>query len=225
MLVPVSSGQAVRLAERWARLAGSAAAARLVGRELLTRYAEPHRHYHTTAHLLAVLEMVDLLADHAAAADAVRLAAWFHDAVYDPHSGDNEQRSAELAEQRLGGLGIAPSVVAEVARLVRLTASHTPESEDRNGAVLCDADLAVLGSPTDQYAAYAAAVRAEYAQLPEALFRAGRAAVLERLLALPVLFHTPPARQRLERQARQNLATELAGLRAETSGGSATTPR
>jgi predicted metal-dependent HD superfamily phosphohydrolase len=221
---PVSSNQAVRLAERWAELAGSASAARLVGRELLTRYAEPHRRYHTSAHLLAVLDMVDQLAGQAAAADTVRLAAWFHDAVYDPDRGDNEQRSAELAEQRLGALGMAPCV-AEVARLVRLTASHTPAPEDRNGAVLCDADLAVLGSPPCQYAAYAAAVRAEYAALPEALFRAGRAAVLERLLALPVLFHTPPARRRLERQARQNLAVELAGLRAGTSGGGATTSR
>lgn len=222
---PVSSNQAVRLAERWAELAGSSRAAKLVGRELLTRYAEPHRRYHTTAHLLAALDMVDLLAGHAAAADAVRLAAWFHDAVYDPRRGDNEQRSAELAEQRLGRLGIAPSIVEEVARLVRLTASHAPAPEDRNGAVLCDADLAVLGSPSDQYAAYAAAVRAEYAALPEALFRAGRAAVLERLLALPVLFHTPAARQRLERQARQNLAVELAALRAGTSGPGATTSR
>jgi predicted metal-dependent HD superfamily phosphohydrolase len=80
--------------------------------------------------------------------------------------------------------------------------------------VLCDADLAVLGSPPDQYAVYAAAVPAEYAHLPEAVFRAVRVAVLQRLLALPLLFHTPPARQRLERQARQNLAAELAGLHA-----------
>jgi predicted metal-dependent HD superfamily phosphohydrolase len=210
----VSSSKAVRLAERWSRLAGSGTAARLVGRELLTRYAEPHRRYHSTVHLLVVLDMVDWLAGHAAAADVVRLAAWFHDAVHDPHRGDNEQRSAELAEQRLGGLGIAPHIVEEVARLVLLTASHTPGSEDRNGAVLCDADLAVLGSPPDQYAVYAAAVRAEYADLPEAVFRAGRVAVLQRLLALPVLFHTPPARQRLERQARQNLAAELVRLHA-----------
>src|SRR5262245_30263250 len=105
----------------------------VIGAELLRRYAEPHRRYHTTRHLADVLDRVDELAAEADDADAVRLAAWFHDAVYDPLRGDNEERSANLAERALGETDLPGGTVAEVARLVRLTATHAPEPGDRNG--------------------------------------------------------------------------------------------
>ncbi|MFB9838486.1 HD domain-containing protein, partial [Actinoallomurus acaciae] len=124
-----------------------------LGADLLRRYAEPHRRYHTTEHLADVLDHVDELAGEAADADAVRLAAWFHDAVYDPTRGDNEERSAVLAERMLADTDLPAATVAEVARLVRLTATHDPAEGDRDGAVLCDADLAVLAAPPDRYAA------------------------------------------------------------------------
>src|SRR5262249_3938128 len=125
---------------------------RETGAGLLRRYAEPHRRYHTTTHLAEVLGHVDELAGEAADAEAVRLAAWFHDAVYDPARDDNEERSAVLAEDLLGATDLPAETVAEVARLVRLTTTHDPEEGDRNGAVLCDADLAVLAASPDRYA-------------------------------------------------------------------------
>ncbi len=99
-----------------------------------------------------------------------------------------------------------------MARLVRLTAAHDPRAADRNGAVLCDADLAILAGAPDRYGAYAAAVREEHGYVDDAGFAAGRAAVLRRLLALPSLFHTPLGRDRYEERARHNLATELSLL-------------
>ncbi|MFI7277702.1 metal-dependent phosphohydrolase [Streptomyces sp. NPDC049879] len=183
---------------------GGPAGARL-GRELLARWAEPHRRYHTTAHLAAVLGHLDELAGHPAEPVAVELAAWFHDAVYDPYSPDNEEMSARLAEELLGG---GPRAT-EVARLVRLTAGHDPDPDDRNGAALCDADLAVLASTPERYAVYAAEVRQEYAYVDDDAFREGRADVLRRLLALPALFHTPYAAEHWERAARFNLRAEL----------------
>ena len=81
--------------------------------------------------------------------------------------------------------------VDEVERLVLLTAGHDPEPGDANGAVLCDADLAVLAGPPEAYAAYASAVRAEYGHLSDEEFTAGRIAVLEHLLALPALYRLP----------------------------------
>lgn len=179
------------------------------GAELLRRYAEPHRRYHTTRHLADVLDRVDELAGEADDADAVRLAVWFHDAIYDPSRGDNEERSAELAEELLAGAGLPAGTVAEVARLVRLTATHAPAEGDRNGAVLCDADLAILAAAPERYAAYAAEVREEYAHVPDDAFRSGRARVLRDLLALPALFHTAPGRERWEAAARHNAETEL----------------
>lgn len=181
----------------------------VLGEELLRRYAEPHRRYHDATHLAEVLDRVDELAGEAGDPGAVRLAAWFHDAVYRPLRGDNEDRSAILAERMLAGTGLPADTVANVARLVRLTATHDPEPGDRDGAVLCDADLAILAADPERYAAYAAAVREEYAEVPEETFRAGRAGLLRRLLDRPALYRTSPARARWEATARHNLETEL----------------
>ncbi|GAA3488793.1 hypothetical protein [Streptomyces cremeus] len=181
-------------------------------RNLLGRWAEPHRAYHTLAHLAAVLGHLDTLADHPADPHLVRLAAWFHDAVYHPERDTNEDRSARLAERALPELGIGEKETAEVARLVRLTVTHDPEPDDTNGEALCDADLAVLAASPEDYAAYAAAVRTEYGFVPDPDFRTGRAAVLTQLLALPRLFRTPYGARHWEDAARHNLSTELALL-------------
>ncbi|MGW1889921.1 HD domain-containing protein [Streptomyces sp. NPDC002004] len=179
---------------------------------LLTRWAEPQRRYHTTDHLLAVLDRVDVLERYADDPALVRLAAWFHDAVYLPERSTNEERSARLAERALPELGVDEARTREVARLVRLTVTHAPEDGDGNGAVLCDADLAVLAGGAEDYAAYTAAVREEYGFVPDDAFRAGRAAVLGQLLSLPRLFRTPYGAEHWEAAARRNLADELALL-------------
>ncbi|MBV9024465.1 MAG: hypothetical protein JO362_11895 [Streptomycetaceae bacterium] len=179
------------------------------GENLLTRWAEPHRRYHTTEHLLAVLDRAQQLATYADHPDAVLFAAWFHDAVYRPDRSENEERSAGLAERALTEAGVDEALVAEVARLVRLTADHDPAPGDRGGEVLCDADLAVLAGSPQEYAEYAAAVREEYAFVPENAFRTGRAEILRQLLALQRIFHTPYGEQHWEHTARRNLATEL----------------
>jgi predicted metal-dependent HD superfamily phosphohydrolase len=145
----------------------------------------------------------------------VRLAAWYHDVAYDPQRSDNEEVSA--ARARIGLLGLVDdATVAEVARLVLLTAGHDAQPDDANGAVLCDADLAVLASPPAAYAGYASAVREEYGHLSDAAFTAGRIAVVEHLLGLPALFRTPAAQQ-WTAAARANLAAELSLLRARPS--------
>ncbi|MFH7593521.1 hypothetical protein WDV06_00245 [Streptomyces racemochromogenes] len=206
------------LRSRWAATTAAAGADRdpaPYADRLLAAWAEPQRRYHTTAHLADVLARIDVLAPHAADPTAVELAAWFHDAVYRPDRSENEERSAALAERALPELGIDAARTAEVARLVRLTVTHDPAPGDTNGEALCDADLAVLaGRPDDPgaYAAYAAAVRAEYAFVPDEAFRTGRAAVLRQLLGLPRLFRTPYGAAHWEAPARRNLAAELASL-------------
>ena len=201
------------LLARWRGLVDDEAA----GRELLARWSEPHRRYHDIDHLRAVLHAIDELARHASDADAVRLAAWFHDAAYRGRPGRDERESAELAASILPSLGVEAAHVAEVIRLVELTATHQPAPADANGAVLCDADLAVLGGDPDAYAAYAAAVRAEYEHVPDGEFRTGRIAVLERFAFRNPLFHTSTAQNRWEQIARRNIDTELSLLRGGAS--------
>ncbi|MEO9324427.1 hypothetical protein ABFT23_13110 [Nocardioides sp. C4-1] len=177
--------------------------------ELLAAYADPSRGYHDSVHLAEVVGRVDELADAGVAFDRlpVLLAAWFHDAVYDGER-DAEERSAAWAEEALPAL-VGDDVVAEVARLVRLTETHRPADDDANGCVLSDADLGILAAPAERYAAYVAAVRAEYDHLDDATFAAGRRAVLDDLLAKPRLFHTPYAVEQWEAAARANVAAEL----------------
>ncbi|MFJ6195953.1 metal-dependent phosphohydrolase [Micromonospora sp. NPDC092111] len=208
------------LIDRWrtaARTAGATDTPALAaaGTALLTRWREPHRRYHTDRHLRAVLAVVDRYADLADRPELVRLAAWTHDAVYDPRAGGdaNERASAELASGLLTGLGVPAATVAEVRRLVLLTAGHAVAPGDHDGALLCDADLSILAAPAERYDGYAAAIRAEYAHVPEPDFRAGRARVLDGLLALPALFRLPPLAGRWEAAARANLTRELATLR------------
>jgi predicted metal-dependent HD superfamily phosphohydrolase len=180
-------------------------------RERLCRaYDDPARGYHDLRHLAEVLQRLDELmpAGHPTR-DVVLLAAWFHDAVYDGSTaGDNEERSARMAERQLA----ATPYAAEVARLVRLTATHRPADDDLDGQLLCDADLAILAAPPQRYDEYTAGVRQEYAAIPDRAFRAGRRRVLEDLLAKDSLFHTEAARERWERRARANVQAEIEEL-------------
>jgi len=179
---------------------------------LVTAYDDPGRGYHDLRHLREVLEHLDDLVptDHPER-DAVVLAAWFHDAVYDA-VGDNEERSARLADAVLTQAGVPIPLVDEVTRLVRLTAGHDPAADDLPGQLLCDADLAILAADRERYDAYVAGVRQEYAEVPDADFRAGRKAVLEDLLAHDTLFHSDAARERWEEKARANVSAEVAAL-------------
>ncbi|BCY15225.1 hypothetical protein L3i22_103130 [Actinoplanes sp. L3-i22] len=178
---------------------------------LLTRWNEPQRHYHDETHLAAVLTVVDRFAELAPHPDRVRLAAWMHDAVYDPRAlGDaNERDSAEFASGLLVTLGVPDEVAAEVARLVGLTAGHATEDDDPDGELLCDADLAILAADEERYAGYSAAIRREYAHVPDSDFRAGRSRVLTELLKLPSIYRLAPIREAWEARAQANLKAEL----------------
>lgn len=184
--------------------------AAVVRSDLLRRWAEPHRCYHTTAHLAHMLDSLDALRRGGVGfnAEAVELAAWFHDAVYDIGATDNEERSAKLALKCLGGSAVAP----EVARLVRLTSSHQVIAGDTNGAALCDADLAVLAGSPEQYARYTRLVRSEYASVPDDAFAAGRMRVLQGLLSSSAIYSTSFGRDFWEEKARSNLAREITSL-------------
>jgi predicted metal-dependent HD superfamily phosphohydrolase len=206
------------LADAWLRLAREVGARGDVagaGAMLLGRWSEAHRGYHDLAHLDEVLRRLDLLADDTPHPATVRLAAWFHDAVYDPAASDNEENSAELATTTLAGLGLEPRVVAEVARLVRVTATHDADDADRDAAALCDADLAVLAADPLRYETYVEGVRREHQHLDDATFARGRAAVLSRLLDRPQLFRTAHGRREWEEAARANASAELRALRGD----------
>ena len=182
-----------------------------IGRRLLASWSQPHRSYHSIAHLRDILGHVEELAGLADEVDAVRMAAWYHDAEYDGLP-DDEERSAQRAELELSALGVAPRVVDDVARLVRMTVTHDPALGDHNAEVLSDADLAPLALPWEQYRRNSVAIRTEYPHIPDDAFCKGRTQVLLTLLDSPAIFRTVIGAQRWEGPARENLRAELVAL-------------
>jgi predicted metal-dependent HD superfamily phosphohydrolase len=180
---------------------------------LLAAWSAPARVYHDRRHLEDCLARLDEVAASAPERDLVEAALWFHDGVYDPHASDNEARSAGWATDALRALGVPEHVGAEVARLVLLT-RHDVTPEDPAGRLVCDIDLSILGRSDAEYDEYERRIRAEYAWVPPAEFRAGRGRILEGLLARQPLFHTHAFREHYEPNARQNLQRALDALRA-----------
>ena len=183
--------------------------------ELILRYGEPHRRYHTMTHIEDCLAQVGASTDMDEDQRSVLNAAiWFHDAIYDPARHDNEAESAKLAADRLAADGVAPALIDEVVRLILLTAGHSVQADDAIGARLVSIDLSILGANTTRYDAYARAIREEYAHVPEPLYRAGRAAIMGRFLDSPRLFADPVWAERYEAPARANIRREIAALTA-----------
>jgi predicted metal-dependent HD superfamily phosphohydrolase len=206
----------VELGRVWRRLvgfdAGRAGDAALD--ELLARHRQPHRRYHTATHVMWVLRHIDDLAaaNTPVDLDAVRAAALFHDAVYDPRSTTNEHDSAVLARRVLADCGWDPARVDRVAALIELTAGHVAPDTDLGADILLDADLAILGAEPADYRAYVTGVRAEYAHVDDDAWRVGRAAVLRSFLERPAIYRTTSMQAARERRARANLSAELADL-------------
>jgi predicted metal-dependent HD superfamily phosphohydrolase len=183
-----------------------------LGSDLLAHWVEPHRTYHDLRHLEAILLDLDLLRlDGADVPPEILLAAWFHDAVHDGSTPQDEEASATLALRSLGGPELSAALPeglgAEVARLVRVTADH--RAQDPAAAILCDADLAILGAPESRYRVYAEDVRREYSHVTDEDFARGRAAVLTSILSAERIFATDAGHARWERRARSNIAAEL----------------
>ena len=181
---------------------------------LEARYAEPHRRYHTLTHAAAVARDSAWLAEGLGETERaiVAVAAWTHDVVYDAKPGEDERASAKWAREALDG--VAEAHVERVEGLILATIGHDAPPDDLLATALLDADLAVLGAPEEQYAAYARGVREEYAKYPDDVWREGRIDVLERMLGRE-LYRSETARTRWASAAERNLTAELTHWRGE----------
>jgi predicted metal-dependent HD superfamily phosphohydrolase len=209
----------VELRTTWQRMPGAADCAEVLD-GLLGRLREPHRHYHSATHVMWVLRHVEALlpaADPRTDGDAVRLAALYHDAAYDPRASDNEAVSAKLARSVAEQLGWPQPRADLVHALVLATAlgGEVPRRDEPDHdayCVLLDADLAILGAEPNDYRAYVNGVRREYAHVSDDDWRTGRSAVLRHLLDLDPLYRSDTMRRARMARARANMAAELATL-------------
>ncbi|GLY42283.1 hypothetical protein Amsp01_083060 [Amycolatopsis sp. NBRC 101858] len=181
---------------------------------LEARYGEPHRRYHTLDHAAAVARDSAWLAEGLGDVERaiVAAAAWTHDVVYDAKPGEDERASAAWAREALDGA--AEAHIDRVEGLILATIKHDAPADDLLATALLDADLAILGAPEATYAAYAKAVRDEYAKYPDDVWRAGRIAVLEGMLSR-TLYRSEAARARWATAAAKNLTAELTHWRRE----------
>lgn len=172
--------------------------------QLMAAYAEPQRHYHTQQHLgecLSAFDAARTLAEHP---DEVELALWFHDAIYDIKSHDNEQRSADWARAALSAADVAAEAAERVHALVMAT-RHTAVPSGRDEQLLVDIDLSILGAARPRFDEYEQQIRQEYAYVPGFLFRRKRREILKGFLDRPAIYSTPHLHDALEARARDNL--------------------
>jgi predicted metal-dependent HD superfamily phosphohydrolase len=192
---------------RWRSLAGSNADA--LGEELIAAYSEPGRHYHGLGHVTWLLNEAERRAGRIVDMSFVGYAIWFHDAVYNPMRGDNEEQSAAWARRAL----FADPRVERIARLIEMTKNHAAGDATSDEALFLDMDIAIWGAPRSAYRAYAAGVRAEYGHVPDPAFAAGRGAFLESQLSRSRLFRTDFYEDEFAALARANMSWEAGELR------------
>ncbi|WP_158607612.1 HD domain-containing protein [Flexivirga caeni] len=197
---------------------GDPDSARSSGVELLARWDEPPRRYHTRQHLIEMLAATDTLAASIGLGPRerriARVAAWLHDAVYDVRTdpGDSERASAQLARNLLISLGVGAAEVELVEQLILLTIDHGTQLSGDVAAVFSDADLAILAAPHERFDEYCAQVRAEYAHVPAASYAEARSAILRDLVERPEVYRTAYARAAWTVAARSNVAGEISRL-------------
>ena len=195
---------------RWTEL-GATALPTGVHAEVLARYNEPRRAYHTLQHLAECLALRAALTTPCAKPAEIEIALWFHDAIYDPARNDNEARSAAWLDEAAVRAGITRDVRDRLHDLVMVT-RHSAAPRTPDEALLVDIDLAILGAPEERFAEYEVQVRKEYSRVAEWLYRRKRREILAGFLERPEIYSTTECRQRFEAQARRNLARSIAAL-------------
>jgi dephospho-CoA kinase/pantetheine-phosphate adenylyltransferase len=186
--------------------------------KLARKYGEAHRKYHTVEHLAEVFGLFEQ--NRAALRDpqAVALALFFHDVVYNIPGGDNEERSAAYAQRTLTEMGADPQLISRVSGLITMTKSHTADANDTDAALMMDIDMAILGASPARYKKYAAAVEAEYtSHLTPQAYRAGRLEFLDACRKKNRFFITDAFETKYGDQTRRNLAGEESLLKKNRS--------
>jgi predicted metal-dependent HD superfamily phosphohydrolase len=179
---------------------------------LIAKYNEKHRAYHNLSHLHFLLQNAERFKDKIADFESVRLAVWFHDAIYDPQSRTNEAESAALAVERLTEINYPKAKIERVEKMILATEKHDASALDADARSFLDWDLGILGAPAEIYKKYAQAIRLEYGFVPEDLYRQKRREVLQSFLQRKYIYYTEEMRGLYEEAARRNIENEIKEL-------------
>jgi predicted metal-dependent HD superfamily phosphohydrolase len=187
--------------------------------DLVTRYKEEWRAYHTLAHIETMfaefdeVKAINGLLPTSTNKEAVEMAIWYHDAVYNPRvKQDNEGKSAELFQKIAEYLFLEPGFTEKVSQMI-LATKHNGICFDYDTRLLCDLDLSILGYPQEFFDDYERQIREEYRHVPEYVFAKVRSEeVLQPLLRRRSIYSTVFFRESYDWQARVNLNRSIAQL-------------
>jgi len=176
--------------------------------EIESAYTDASRYYHSMAHLENLLHQLTTVKSHIHNWETILFTLYYHDVVYNVLATDNEAKSADLAEKRMQQIAVPAQLIKDCKDQILATQKHL-KSPDPDTNYFIDADLSVLGSHWEIYAAYAQNVRKEYAIYPDEIYNPGRRKVLEHFIAMEQIFKTGFFHSHFEQQAKQNLQREL----------------
>ncbi|ABD83179.1 HD domain-containing protein [Saccharophagus degradans] len=179
--------------------------------QLCAAYTETHRFYHTLQHINACLIHLNNTERLATEPDHIALALWFHDAIYQPFSTNNEQQSADWAQRFLVGLNASPALIDNVYRLIMATA-HNSEPQHDDERLIVDIDLTILGAPPTIFEEFEQNIRNEYKRVPTFIYKSKRKKILQQFLARPRLYYFDYFFDMFETQARENLNNVISKL-------------
>ena len=178
---------------------------------LVAGYAVPPRAYHNLHHIADCLEELEPTKAVAGNLEAVEVALWFHDIVYDSKAKDNEERSAAMAFAFINGAKLSSSFDDAVKALI-LATKHTAPPVGADAGLIVDIDLSILGQAPETFDEYELQIRREYDWVADDAFAAGRSAVLKSFLARPAIYTTGYFHDKYEAAARKNLARSMQAL-------------
>lgn len=196
--------------QMWARF-GVAAPDAAVFEELVARYSEPHRRYHTIRHLDECFAKLEELRPEANHPEEVEFALWFHDAIYDTRRQDNEAKSATWARATASAANLPAAVGDRILSLIMAT-RHDAEPHEPDEKVLVDVDLSILAESPERFDEYESQIREEYSWVPAIVFRSKRREILREFLMRASIFNTRKFVEAYEEQARANLERSIKRL-------------
>ena len=176
--------------------------------EVERNYCDENRFYHTFGHLENVFQQLLSVREEIEHWEAVMFALYYHDIIYDASRGDNEERSAKLAQEKLTKANVDPSIVQRCYNHILATKSHD-SSIDSDTNYFTDADLSVLGLDWNSYQLYCKKIRKEYSMYPDELYNPGRKKVLQHFLTMERIYKSDAFYEKFEEQAKSNIKKEM----------------
>lgn len=176
--------------------------------EVEENYTHKKRHYHNLQHLDNLLQQILEIKNDLKNRNATLFALYYHDIVYNALKRNNEEKSAEFAQNRMQLIGVPQPTIDLCVQQILATRKHEL-SDNSDVNYFTDADLCILGQPCEVYEAYYKNVRKEYSLFPDLIYMPGRKKVVQYFLQMDRIFKTPFFYNKFEAQAKENLQREL----------------